>query len=100
MITRLNVTSVYVLDKEEALDFYVGKLGLVVLRAADELEEQRGVLARDADGEPAHEAQVEVVAHLEAEVAGVEVERLVLVEDRHAADVEAGDVVGVHGGRR
>ena len=28
MITRLNVTSVYVLDKEEALDFYVGKLGL------------------------------------------------------------------------
>ena len=28
MITRLNVTSVYVLDKEEALDFYVNKLGL------------------------------------------------------------------------
>ena len=28
MITRLSVTSIYVLDKEEALDFYVGKLGL------------------------------------------------------------------------
>ena len=28
MITRLNVASIYVLDKEEALDFYVGKLGL------------------------------------------------------------------------
>jgi catechol 2,3-dioxygenase-like lactoylglutathione lyase family enzyme len=28
MITRLNVATVYVLDKEEALDFYVGKLGL------------------------------------------------------------------------
>ena len=28
MITKLNVTSIYVLDKEEALDFYVGKLGL------------------------------------------------------------------------
>jgi catechol 2,3-dioxygenase-like lactoylglutathione lyase family enzyme len=28
MITRLNVTSIYVLDKEEALDFYVDKLGL------------------------------------------------------------------------
>src|SRR5438552_675692 len=28
MITRLNVTSIYVLDKEEALDFYVNKLGL------------------------------------------------------------------------
>ena len=28
MISRLNVTSIYVLDKEEALDFYVGKLGL------------------------------------------------------------------------
>ena len=28
MIRRLNVTSIYVLDKEEALSFYVGKLGL------------------------------------------------------------------------
>ena len=28
MITRLNVTSIMVLDKNEALDFYVNKLGL------------------------------------------------------------------------
>jgi catechol 2,3-dioxygenase-like lactoylglutathione lyase family enzyme len=28
MINKLNVTSIYVLDKEEALDFYVNKLGL------------------------------------------------------------------------
>jgi catechol 2,3-dioxygenase-like lactoylglutathione lyase family enzyme len=28
MITNLNVTSIYVLDKDEALDFYVNKLGL------------------------------------------------------------------------
>jgi catechol 2,3-dioxygenase-like lactoylglutathione lyase family enzyme len=28
MITKLNVTSIYVLDKEEALEFYVGRLGL------------------------------------------------------------------------
>lgn len=28
MITRLNVMSIYVLDKDEALDFYVGRLGL------------------------------------------------------------------------
>ena len=28
MISRLSVTSIYVLDKEEALDFYVDKLGL------------------------------------------------------------------------
>jgi catechol 2,3-dioxygenase-like lactoylglutathione lyase family enzyme len=28
MITALNVTSIYVLDKDEALDFYVDKLGL------------------------------------------------------------------------
>ena len=28
MITRLNVASIYVLDKDEALDFYVDKLGL------------------------------------------------------------------------
>ncbi|HYL41341.1 MAG TPA: VOC family protein [Candidatus Binatus sp.] len=28
MITKLNVASIYVLDKEEALDFYVNKLAL------------------------------------------------------------------------
>jgi catechol 2,3-dioxygenase-like lactoylglutathione lyase family enzyme len=28
MISRLNVTTIYVLDKDEALDFYVSKLGL------------------------------------------------------------------------
>ncbi len=28
MISRLNVTSIWVLDKEQALDFYVNKLGL------------------------------------------------------------------------
>jgi uncharacterized glyoxalase superfamily protein PhnB len=28
MIVKLNVASIYVLDKEEALDFYVNKLGL------------------------------------------------------------------------
>jgi catechol 2,3-dioxygenase-like lactoylglutathione lyase family enzyme len=28
MISRLNVVTVYVLDKDEALDFYVNKLGL------------------------------------------------------------------------
>jgi catechol 2,3-dioxygenase-like lactoylglutathione lyase family enzyme len=28
MITGLNVTTIYVLDKDEALDFYVDKLGL------------------------------------------------------------------------
>jgi catechol 2,3-dioxygenase-like lactoylglutathione lyase family enzyme len=28
MISRLSVASIYVLDKDEAIDFYVGKLGL------------------------------------------------------------------------
>ena len=30
MITKLNVASIYVLNKDEALDFYVNKLGLEV----------------------------------------------------------------------
>jgi catechol 2,3-dioxygenase-like lactoylglutathione lyase family enzyme len=30
MTTKLSVTSIYVLDKDEALDFYVNKLGLEV----------------------------------------------------------------------
>ena len=35
MITKLNVTSVKVLDQDQALDFYVGKLGMVVHTDAD-----------------------------------------------------------------
>jgi len=38
-------------------------------------------LPRDADGQPAHEAHVDVGVDLEAELADVEVEGLVLVED-------------------
>lgn len=30
MISRIDVATIYVLDKQEALDFYVGKLGLEV----------------------------------------------------------------------
>jgi catechol 2,3-dioxygenase-like lactoylglutathione lyase family enzyme len=30
MYSRINITSMYVLDQDEALDFYVGKLGLEV----------------------------------------------------------------------
>lgn len=30
MISRLNVATIYVLDKDEALDFYVSKLGLEI----------------------------------------------------------------------
>ncbi len=65
----------------------------VVLGAAREVEQQlRVLLAGQRDGEPAHEAEVDVVAHLEAELAAVEVERLVLVEDVDAGDPERGDV--------
>jgi catechol 2,3-dioxygenase-like lactoylglutathione lyase family enzyme len=30
MLTRLNISQIYVLDQEQALDFYIGKLGLEV----------------------------------------------------------------------
>ena len=30
MLTRLNISQIYVLDQDQALDFYVGKLGLEV----------------------------------------------------------------------
>ena len=49
--------------------------------AADELEQQLHAAAGQGDREPAHEAEVDVVLDLEPEVRGVEVERLVLVED-------------------
>ena len=42
-------------------------------------------LARDADRQPAHEAEIDVIADLEPELADVEVERLVLVEHEDAA---------------
>ncbi|MFL5579915.1 MAG: VOC family protein [Gemmatimonadaceae bacterium] len=35
MLTRITHTFLYVLDQQEALDFYVGKLGLVVRTDAD-----------------------------------------------------------------
>ena len=35
MITSLNITSLHVLDQEQALDFYVGRLGLEVGTDAD-----------------------------------------------------------------
>ncbi len=35
MLNAINITSVYVLDQDEALDFYVGKLGLEVRSDAD-----------------------------------------------------------------
>ena len=52
---------------------------------AGPLEQDLAVgVAGDADGQPAHEAEVDVGADLEAELADVEVERLVLVEDEDA----------------
>ena len=35
MYSRINITSMYVLDQDEALDFYVGKLGLEVAEDVD-----------------------------------------------------------------
>lgn len=35
MYSRINITSMYVLDQDEALDFYVGKLGLEVAEDQD-----------------------------------------------------------------
>ncbi len=35
MLTRISHTFIYVLDQDEALDFYVGKLGMVVNTDAD-----------------------------------------------------------------
>ena len=58
----------------------LGRL-VVVRRRPGPLEQDLAVgIAGDADGQPAHEAQVDVGADLEAELADVEVERLVLVE--------------------
>ncbi len=35
MMKRLNISGIYVLDQDEALDFYVGKLGLEINTDAD-----------------------------------------------------------------
>lgn len=51
MITSINISSVFVLDQDEALDFYVGKLGLEVSADYD-LGFMRWLTVR-APGEPA-----------------------------------------------
>ena len=65
--------------------------GLVVDRRAGPLQEQLVLgMAGDVDREPAHEAEIGVGVHLEAELADIEVERLVLVED---VNLRMGDVL-------
>ena len=54
---------------------------LVVRRRSGLLQQQLPVgLTREVDGQPAHEAEVGVGVHFEAELPDVELERLVLVE--------------------
>jgi catechol 2,3-dioxygenase-like lactoylglutathione lyase family enzyme len=54
---RLNVTSIYVLDKDEALDFYVGKLGLE--KGSDIRQGDYRWLTVKAPGEPGVEISLE-----------------------------------------
>jgi catechol 2,3-dioxygenase-like lactoylglutathione lyase family enzyme len=57
MITKLNVTSVKVLDQDEALDFYVNKLGLE--KGQDIKQGQFRWLTVRVPGEPGVEIQLE-----------------------------------------
>ena len=59
---------------------YTGGLGVS--------EDLAGGVAGHADGQPTHEAQVDVGGDLEAELADVEVECRVLVEDEDLGDGE------------
>ncbi len=58
MITRLNVTSIYVLDKDEALAFYVDKLGLE--KGNDVRQGDYRWLTVRVPGEPGTEVSLEV----------------------------------------
>lgn len=58
MITKLNVTSIYVLDKDEALEFYVDKLGLE--KANDVRQGDYRWLTVRVPGEPGTEVSLEV----------------------------------------
>ena len=57
MINRLNVTSIIVLDKDEALDFYVNKLGLEV--GSDFTQGDYRWLTVRVPGEPGTEISLE-----------------------------------------
>ncbi|MCY7417346.1 MAG: VOC family protein [Chloroflexi bacterium] len=57
MITRLNVATIYVLDKEAALDFYVNKLGLE--KANDVRQGDYRWLTIRVPGEPGTEVSLE-----------------------------------------
>ena len=90
LATQLLVGLVDVVDREDArhaqralghqlADLLGGRL--VVRRRAGLLQQELALrLARHVDRQPAHEAEVGVGVHLEAELADVEVERLVLIE--------------------
>src|SRR5205823_3787268 len=73
----------------------LGRGFLVERRRSRGLQQNLAVaIARHADGQPAHETEVLVRIDLEAELADIEVERLVLVENvkrRNCESVEHGD---------
>ena len=85
-----------VVKKEVAAGLALGQLladhrgRLLVHRRRPRLLEQDGPvrLIGNVDGQPAHVAEVDVVADLEPELADVEVERLRLVEDVDLRDPE------------
>jgi len=58
-------------------------------RRSRQLEEYvaRGIPG-NPDGQPAHDAEVKVIAHLEPKLADVEVERLLLVKNEDVRDVD------------
>jgi hypothetical protein len=63
----------------------LGRGALVHRRRTGPLEQDRPLgMAGHVDGQPAHEAEVDVAVDLEPELADVEVERLVLVEHERA----------------
>jgi catechol 2,3-dioxygenase-like lactoylglutathione lyase family enzyme len=58
MLNRINISHVFVFDQKQALDFYVGKLGLEVANDQD-LGFMRWLTVR-APGDPSHEILLEI----------------------------------------
>ena len=95
MITRFNVATIYVLDKDEALDFYVNKLGLEKSNDVDS-DGYRWLTVR-VPGEGATEISLETPgAPLQDDATGAQIRELVTKGAMAGLVFVADDVRGLY----
>ena len=95
MITRVNVATVWVLDKDEALDFYVNKLGLA--KGADIHQGDYRWLTVRVPGDPGIEISLEEPGPpIQDEATGAQLRELITKGAMGSLVLQTDDTVGLY----